>query len=265
MNDVTKREDAFLSEAEGLGYDGFENVSMDMLSMPFLKVAQPTSDEIVEGTSAYIPGLKAGEFFNSVSRERYGNELDMVILYQESGFIEWEDKTFVARFTHEEVQALVAKGDVAKQEDGYIYVRKLNGNEIKENHTFFVMLTEHMDAGPLLLSFKGTGLKHVRKWLTFARAQRIRKSSGEVIPAPLYSVVWRVKTVLNSNKEGNWYLLGDKNVNVKRVGDFTDETYFPGTQQILDAVRFVMDVKTKINYKEQAGDGIEEKPLDEIL
>lgn len=238
---------ALVAATKDLGYDGFENVTDDLISLPFLKIAQPNSPELLPDSQ--LKGLKAGDVFNSVTGEVYGPELKVVLLGFDVSFLEWGESTgqLLGRLTKEELADQVASGDVVKDE--FRLYRKATGNQIRETHTFFALLPDRPEAGVVILSFKSTGLKHVRKWLTKARAMRWTLPDGNTTaPAPLYGVVWKLRTVLNKNDQGNWFLFGDAKVmTAERVGTVLDPVYQPLQETLVSAVAFVKDVQFKVN------------------
>ncbi len=51
---------------------GTEHIGQDDLQMPRLAIAQKMSHEVDENDAKYIPGLKVGDFFNTLTQEIYG-------------------------------------------------------------------------------------------------------------------------------------------------------------------------------------------------
>lgn len=252
---------AFTEQAGALGYDGFENVTDDLISLPFLKIAQPNSPELLPDSQ--FQGIKAGDVFNSVTGEVYGPELKVILLGFDVSYLEWAEGlgNLVGRCTREELEDQVKAGEIVR--DGFRYARKATGNELRETHTFFVLLADRPDDGVALLSFKSTGLKHVKKWLTKARSMRWTMPNGQVVPAPLYGIVWTIKTMLNKNDEGNWFLFGDKKtMTAARVGTLLDDGWDKLQNNVLAAAGFVKDVMFKVNLS-GARDVTDSAPADD--
>ena len=263
MSDIAKKnknEVGFLDQAKGLAYDGFENVTDDLISLPFLKVAQPNSPELLPDSQ--VKGLKQGDLFNSVTGTVYGPSVQVILLGFDRSYLEWGEGNgqLLGRHSIEEVERMIADGDIEK--DGPRLTKKLDGARVQETHTFFVMLPEYPDDGVLMLSFKSTGLKHVRKLLTKARAMRWTLPDGKVDSAPLYGIVWEIHTVLNKNDQGNWVLFGDaKTLSANRVGTLLEDKYKALQDKVLAAAGFVKDVQFKVNMS-GARDVTESVPAD---
>ena len=81
-NDVTKvgtetalTEETFLDEIAG---NGMEHIDADAIVVPFLRLATPGMAELTDGKASRIPGLQGGMFFDSVTRQVYGAEIDFI-------------------------------------------------------------------------------------------------------------------------------------------------------------------------------------------
>lgn len=59
---------------------GGENVTKEDLILPRLALCQSTNDELKKSKEKYIERLEAGQFFNSVTREIYGEEVHVIPL-----------------------------------------------------------------------------------------------------------------------------------------------------------------------------------------
>jgi len=253
MNEVTKKDAAaleFMTQASAAQYTGFENLEEGMLSIPFLKIAQPNSPELLSDDGKKNK-LAAGDMFNSVTGRNYGAAVNMVFLGFDRAYLEWGEGLgdFKGRISPQELDQLITSGQVGKQimkdgSEGFNFSRVMDASKIQETYTFMVLLPEFTEDGVMLLSFKATGLKHVRRILTKARAQRIKLPDGQVIPAHLYAVIWAVKTVLNKSDLGQWFLLGDKKtVAVDAIGNMLEDKWQPVQKAVIDAAMFVKETQ----------------------
>jgi hypothetical protein len=270
MEIVKRNENAvmdFIASVTDGGYDGFENVDSKLIELPFLKYAQPTSSELLEG-AGQIKDLKPGQFFNKITGKIYGSEILIIPLGFDASFLEWEEDgvsngKLCGRYKQDEIDRMIKDG-VITVEDGYKYTRKANGNKFVDTQTFFAILPEYVDDGIMMLSFKSKGLKHVRKWITKIRAMRWTLPDGKTVPAPMFGCVWSLKTMLNKNDKGSFYLLGDdKTMSANRVGDLLDDKWNPLQKTILEAAAYVKDVQFKVNLAEKdvTGSGDDKIPF----
>ena len=268
--EIAKQNDAavadFLASVTDAGYDGFENVDQKLIELPFLKYAQPTSSELLEG-AGQIADLKPGQFFNKITGKVYGSEVLVIPLGFDASFLEWDESggsgKLCGRYKASEVEQMIKDG-VILVEAGYKYTRKANGNKFTDTQTFFVMLPEYADDGIMMLSFKSKGLKHVRKWMTKIRAMRWTLPDKSTVTAPMFGCVWSLKTMLNKNDKGSFYLLGDdKTMTANRVGDLLDDEWSPLQKTVLEAASYVKDIQFKVNVveKDVTGSGDDKIPF----
>ena len=71
------------------GREGFEDIDSSTIAIPFLRIAQQLSPQLNERKPEYIPGLAHGDFFNSVTKDVYGKEMEIVVAKFEHVYVEW--------------------------------------------------------------------------------------------------------------------------------------------------------------------------------
>ena len=249
--DLTKKDDAaigFMKDVLDFGYTGFENLEEGMISLPFLKIAQG-KEEIV--------GIKPGDFYNSITGKIYGQTLQAAFLGFDHAWLEWGDGLgdYKGRLDKTEIDTLEKNMVIGRQmRDGkpmFDYLRTdKSSKKIQEAYTFFLILPEYAEDGILMFSMKATSMKHVKKLLTKARAQNLKLASGETVPAPMYSVVWQLRSMVYKNDAGQqWRALGDKtNLGADVLGNMLEDKYVPLQKQVIDAARFVKELQfSKLN------------------
>lgn len=62
---------------------GMESISREDILLPRLALAQSQSPEVTEGTPTFVPGIKVGDLFNSITKVNYGKEVYVQILKKE--------------------------------------------------------------------------------------------------------------------------------------------------------------------------------------
>ncbi len=211
-----KNEVGFLDEHAN---KGFENVSAEDFSIPFLKILQPLSSQLDEDAPEFIKSAKSGMFFNTVTERLYGRTVQLIPLRYKKVWLEWLPER---------------GGLVGKHEPGAIKVNKdkftkwisENGNIIAEHHNFYCLVANHFDEGPIVFSLTSTGNRHAKNWNTQIMMTRLPSGNR----APFFSSIWELETVKNKNDAGSWYMIGDKKTMVKRVR-FVSQIEF--TEQVL--------------------------------
>lgn len=177
-------EENFLDAVAG---EGFENVGVSDTTTPLLLVAQQLSEVVDAGN------VEVGHFYNSVTGEDYGSELDIVICHYDKKWYEWLPEQKGLAGIHN-VGALEVTGDVFTG-------MKHGENKVEEKMVFLVILPEHPEAGYMIFGSTPGTMKFMKAWLT--QAQNLRLKSGA--RAPLFGAKWHVTLNKITSKSGNKY------------------------------------------------------------
>lgn len=70
----------YLRRPEGVPPAGLENLERSDMTLPRLGIAQALSPQLSESDPKYIEGLRPGNFFNTITRENYGKQVQLVPL-----------------------------------------------------------------------------------------------------------------------------------------------------------------------------------------
>ena len=229
MNKETNNDDLnFLDEASGAGFEGLRSSD---LSVPFLRVLQPNSPEVVEGDPAYIPGAKAGVFVNSFTKEIYGSSIELVPIKSEGIWLEYTPKVGDKRG---EFKGRHAVGSVPVTGDPFEGMfREDNGNEIRETMVFYCLVKGQEQGLPVVFSLTSSMIKHGKALNSLIYSLRL--PSGK--QAPYFGGYWKLALSLNQNDDGRWYNIGLRNVNAEFTGFVNKETFeiAVATRKMLDA------------------------------
>ncbi len=128
---------------------GFEEVNSSTMAIPFLKLAQELSPQMKKSKAEYIEGLKLGDFFNSITGEIYGTNVELIFLKFTHMYIEWLPRRggFAGYLTPDEAK---------KKADDLTFGawKTKEGNDLTEYYTYHIILVGHEEEGPLALSLK---------------------------------------------------------------------------------------------------------------
>ncbi len=198
--DLVKAQGKDVVEFTGdLGFTGFEGIENDAgaFSIAFLKIAQALSHELDEDDDAYIPNLKKGDFFNSVTGEILGDNINAIVVYTERVFNEYKPNRGGFVGTHPRVE-----GEKLIRDKGeYPFVNGATGNDLVETITMIMINADDPTSGAIVFPMSSMMLKHGKAFLS--RTSMLRTASGE--RAPLFSQIYNFKTVKQSNDNGVWY------------------------------------------------------------
>lgn len=168
---------------------GTEHIGKEDISPPRLTVAQSLHDETREGTPRYIEGLKEAMMFNNMSREIYGNELDIVIVRADPPrYIEFHPRDQGGGVKEMNVppndprtRFQDGKPPVAQKFYDYLCI-------------IYPFNAENIGDQLVSLSFKSTGLKVATRLNYLIKMRR----------APLFAGLYRLRSGMTSNKKGTF-------------------------------------------------------------
>jgi len=193
--DKEKEDMDFLKGAED-NLDGFEEINAATMAIPFIKLAQKLTPETKKNKAQFIRGLEEGNFFNSVTKEIYGDEVNLIVLKFERIYIEWLPKRegFVDYHSVERAEQIAEDKTFGKW-------KTKSGNLLQENYVYFVLAEDHVDEGPAVLSLSSTQIKKAKEWNRLMTTH-IMDNGRRALP---YYIVWNVSTVPMTNDQGDWF------------------------------------------------------------
>ena len=215
---------------------GFEGMNQDDFALPFLRLLTNTSPEVGE-----VEGAMPGMVYNTVTGDLYDGKkgIEVVPCAYVRQYIEWAPR---GSGSGAPVAMYPATSDVLSRThrepgDNKDYLD--NGNYIENTANHYVMVIR--DDGtpePALISMKSTQLKKSRKWNSMMQSVKVAGKNGLFTP-PMYSQVYRLTTVAESNDKGKWF-----GWEVERIGPVEDATVYQAAKAFALSVN-AGDVKVK--------------------
>jgi hypothetical protein len=183
---------------------GLEEMKASDMTTPFIRIVQALSPELDESKANYIAGAKKGSLFNTVTREVF-EEITVIPCFYQTQFVEWRPRDsgggFVAVHTDESIL------DGTKKVDN----KDINseGNEIVRTAMYYclrVINAEEFDFEPVAIPMQKTQLKKARNLNSIVQRNTIRDpKTGKIYVQPLFSQVFKFKSITESNKKGQSY------------------------------------------------------------
>ena len=196
---------------------GLENMDKADLALPFLKLLQSGSDETKKKHAKYVDGAEAGMFYNTVTKKLYNGEkgIEVIPVFYKMTYPEW------APFERREGRPISNdRGPEILKETTQNNSNKdvlSNGNEIIKTANHFVIINGERPE-KALMTMKSTQLKVSRGWNSLMEDQfETDPKTGKSIPAPMFSRVYRLKSVENAGSNFSWH--GYNITMVKKVDD----------------------------------------------
>lgn len=242
---------------------GFHNVDQSHFQIPFLAILQSNSPQ-VSNEERRIAGAVPGMLFNTVTNRVISGKEGLVLVpaHVEHCYTQWAPRNKGGGFRgrHEIGSDLVAEAIASgrKSEKGNKPLTK-DGDELVETFYMYGLVLDDADAVDfsemVVVAFTSTKIKKYKKAMTTIRTNK--PTAGY----PLFANRLRVKTVQESNSEGNFY-----NFDVEPVagpGKVTESVIPPtlndGPHPLLVAGRKleeqVLGGAARAAYESQSGEG----------
>lgn len=237
---------ALASAFEEDAYGGMEGMSQDDFALPFLRLLTNVSPEI--GT---VEGAMPGMIYNSVTGQLFDGKkgIDVIPTAYVRQYIEWAPR---GSGSGAPIAIYPATSDILSRThreagDNKDYLD--NGNYIENTANHYVMvIDENGVPSPALIVMKSTQLKKSRKWNTMMQSVKLMGSNGLFTPA-MYSQVYRLTTVAESNDKGRWF-----GWEIERVGSVDDPGVYRAAKAFHDSVSSgAVQVKHEGDAQEAAG------------
>jgi len=198
--------------------DGTDAITPEIMTMPFINIAQDMSPQAKKNKAKYIEGCEPGMMFNSATNELTDNpkSMDIIVVDVKHCFLEWVPRESGGGFVAEHPASTPLKNDVEIDDKNNRVLP--NGNHLNETVVYSVL--DAVSGTPLVVSMSSSQLKVARRINSILKLLRVETSKGPVNPPSYYSVL-RLDVVEDSNKKGDEYY----NFGVSRIGNVTAEQY----------------------------------------
>ena len=227
----------------------FGNMDSDDYALPFLRVLGQLSPECNKRDAKYVDGAEPGMIFNTVTKQLYDGEAGVNIIpcYYKREYVEWSDR---GEGTTAPVAIHSVDSGIIKEatRDASYKDRLPNGNYLENTASYFVLIDDGTSA---LISMKSTQLKVSRSWNSMMNSIKLKGKGGMFTPA-MYSHIYNLKTVQQSNDKGTWF-----GWTIEKVGPVQDVDLYCAAKSFASSVN-----KGDVTAK-HGGDG-EAKSKDEV-
>lgn len=194
---------ASLFEADAQG--GFENMDQQDLALPFLRILGQLSPQVNKRDAKYVEGAEPGMIYNTVTSELYDGEkgINVIPSHYKREYVEWQDRGEGAGApvgVHAATSAIIQEAT----RDSIGKDRLKNGNYLENTASYFVIICKEKSAETALITMKSTQLKVSRTWNSMMNGLKLQGKNGLFTP-PMFSHVYNLKTVQQSNDKGTWF------------------------------------------------------------
>ncbi len=187
------------------GGTGLEDTDSGDYAIPFVRVLQSGSPQLKKNHAKYIEGASQGMLFNTVSNAVYDGDEGILVIpcaYTKK-YIEWVPRDAGGGIVNSEHTVDILKSATQNEKKKYLLA---NGNEVQETAQYFaIIVNNEEEPEEALLSFTSSQLSFSRRWNSMLKTSRVKNSAGDMVLAPMFANVYRIKTVEQSNDLGSWY------------------------------------------------------------
>lgn len=172
--------------------EGTEHITQEDVQIPRLVIAQAMSPELVEGESKFIPELRAGLIFNSLTQRIYGKgPLDFaVVRATKPRWVEFAPREEGGGVVDPDVPADDPRTEFWTDEEG-----KRRNPKATKFYDFILVLDPEEVQEIVALSLKSTGLTVARQLNGFIKMRQ----------APVYSGIYTATSKTKKNPKGTFY------------------------------------------------------------
>jgi len=187
------------------GMEGFgTEFSQDEVVYPFISRIQTNSPQLIPGDSQYVEGAKPGDLLHTTTNKLY-SELNFIPIKFQHIIIQWRDRDsgggFVAAYNPGD-PAIPASHKV----DNVSIVTDDPQSYLEPNLQYVCAFFDGDEPiGPAILSCNKSQLKYAKKFNVALQNKKINLSDGRKISAPIFSHVYGLSTMLESNAKGSWF------------------------------------------------------------
>ena len=215
---------------------GFGSMNQEDFALPFLRLLTNTSPEVGE-----VDGAMPGMIYNSVTSQLFDGKKGILVVptaYVRQ-YIEWAPR---GSGSGAPIAIYPSTSDIVSKThrepgDNKDYLDSGNYIENTANH-YVMVIDENGVPSPALIVMKSTQLKKSRKWNSMMMSVKLQGKNGLYTP-PMYSQIYRLSTVAESNDKGKWF-----GWEVERVGSVEDANVYQAARAFAQSVN-AGDVKVK--------------------
>lgn len=219
---------------------GSENVEMQDMVIPRIELVQALSKCLEEGSADYIEGAKAGMFYNSVTRELYGQAVIVCPVFFKKQYLNWRDRDFGGGFGGAYDSMQEAQDNIATREKPDEWEATETAQQI-----VLVVNPDTHETSEAVLSCARTKMKVSRQWNSLIRVNGFDR----------FSRIYELFGTDETNSQNKSY----KNIGVRYL-DFASMPVYKAAEALYQSIASgVRAVKIDDTYID-AGAGDEDAP-----
>ena len=180
---------------------GTENLDSGSSALPFIRILQDLSPQLKPQKDEYIEGSKSGDLFFAKTQSVIEQPVEVIPCYTKSIYTEWIPRSKGGGFVGNHPLTIVSSPNYEKGRERQ-YDEWLGENELKFTTYWFVLMKQGDSWEQAVIPFTSSQLRISRKLTT--DINRFRYEDASIAP-PLFAQRWKLKSVLETSKNGDDY------------------------------------------------------------
>jgi len=185
--------------AQEMDNAGFEDMGLDTMAIPFIRIVQELSPQMRKNKPEYNPDAEEGMFVNTVSGKLYESPIRVIIGKFQRTFLEWGTSRGDLKGVHSP-ESIETRSDLMRNEKNRL-IDPATGHQFMDCYSYYVVNVDDMEEGVCLITCTSTNIKEARKLNRNLMHTILPNSNKRALP---YFMVWEVSSVDMSNEQGEW-------------------------------------------------------------
>lgn len=217
---------------------GFENADSNAYAIPFISILQSGSPQCKKSEGKYIKGAEEGMLYNTVSElVSSGDEGILVVpCHYDRVFLEFGDRDagdtgFYGAHSPSSERVLSTQVATSGKHEGKLVTAE--GHILTDTRQHYVLVVDVDGAySPAVIGMSSTQIKASRNWMSKMDGIKMKRADGSMFTPPMFSHVYKLTTVPQSNDQGAW--MGWK---IELVSALSDANVYQAAKAFRDAVK----------------------------
>ena len=175
---------------------GLEKIGSDEMQIPFLRILQPLSPQLLKTDAKFIKGAAAGDIFNTVTGQFWEADSGLTVLMcaYTTKFLEFQLRESGGGFMGE---LDAGDPDIRKTQRVGSSEMLPSGNELVRSAQFLVLGVEDNGATTqMICDMKKTQMKVAKQWNTRRAGLKIMHPEKGLFNPPMWAVPWKLTSCL---------------------------------------------------------------------
>jgi hypothetical protein len=185
---------------------GFDQADADAYAIPFLSILQSGSPQCKRSDGAYIEGAQEGMLHETVEDKAFdaADGVECIPVWYRRAYVEWGLREKGGGYVAEHP----ADTHLAEQTTRDENMRDIlpSGNQLVDTRYHYALVKLDGEWRPVVIGMSSSQIKRSRKWMTTMQRIKYPRSNGEgMFTPPMFSQVYTLHTVPESNEKGSWF------------------------------------------------------------